>query len=55
MCACWATAPLQCTSATTVAVTPHLQEKRVLEYVALGDFQTAVGFLLASPPDRSTR
>lgn len=32
-----------------------LQEKRVLEYVALGDFQTAVGFLLASPPDRSTR
>lgn len=32
-----------------------LQEKRVLEYVALGDFQTAVGFLLASPPGRSTR
>lgn len=32
-----------------------LQEKRVLEYVALGDFQTAVGFLLASPPDRSQR
>jgi hypothetical protein len=31
------------------------QEKRVLEYVALGDFQTAVGFLLASPPDRTTR
>lgn len=27
----------------------------MLEYVALGDFQTAVGFLLASPPDRSTR
>lgn len=33
----------------------HPQEKRVLEYVALGDFQTAVGFLLASPPDRSQR
>lgn len=33
----------------------ELQEKRVLEYVSLGDFQTAVGFLLASPPDRSTR
>ncbi|KAI3424707.1 hypothetical protein D9Q98_008096 [Chlorella vulgaris] len=32
-----------------------LQEKRVLEYVSLGDYQTAVGFLLASPPDRSTR
>lgn len=32
-----------------------LQEKRVLEYVSLGDFQTAVGFLLASPPDRSQR
>lgn len=27
----------------------------MLEYVALGDFQTAVGFLLASPPDRSQR
>jgi hypothetical protein len=27
----------------------------VLEYVSLGDYQTAVGFLLASPPDRSTR
>lgn len=32
-----------------------LQEKRVLEYVAIGDFQTAVGFLLASNPDRSAR
>ena len=27
----------------------------MLEYVVLGDFQTAVGFLLASPPERSAR
>ena len=27
----------------------------MLEYVALGDYQTAVGFLLASTPDRSAR
>ncbi|KAK2075781.1 hypothetical protein QBZ16_001522 [Prototheca wickerhamii] len=32
-----------------------LQEKRVLEYVALRDPQAAVGFLLASPPERSVR
>ena len=27
----------------------------MIEYVALGDYQTAVGFLLASVPDRSAR
>jgi hypothetical protein len=27
----------------------------VIEYVSLGDFQTAVGFLLASTPERSIR
>lgn len=27
----------------------------MLEYVVLGDYQTAVGFLLASTPDRSAR
>jgi hypothetical protein len=32
-----------------------LQELRVVEYVSLGDFQTAVGFLLASTPERSIR
>ena len=32
-----------------------LQEKRVLEYLSLGDLQGAVGFLLASPPGRSAR
>ncbi|BDA45713.1 probable WD repeat-containing protein 11 at C-terminar half [Coccomyxa sp. Obi] len=32
-----------------------LQERRVIEYVAVGDFQTAVGFLLASTPERSIR
>jgi hypothetical protein len=32
-----------------------VQERRVLEYITLGDNQTAVGFLLASAPDRSTR
>lgn len=32
-----------------------LQERRVIEYVALGDFQTAVGFLLASTPEKSIR
>ncbi|KAK9829709.1 hypothetical protein WJX72_007460 [[Myrmecia] bisecta] len=32
-----------------------LQERRVIEYVVLGDFQTAVGFLLASTPERSAR
>ena len=26
-----------------------------MEYITLGDNQTAVGFLLASAPDRSTR
>lgn len=31
------------------------QEKRVIEYVALGDFATAVGFLLASTPEKSAR
>ena len=33
----------------------ELQEKRVLRYVALIDFQAAVGFLLASPPERTSR
>lgn len=32
-----------------------LQERRVIEYVSLGDFQTAVGFLLASTPEKSIR
>ena len=32
-----------------------MQERRVLEYVTLGDYQTAVGFLLASTPERSSR
>ena len=32
-----------------------LQERRVIEYVAVGDFQTAVGFLLASTPEKSIR
>jgi len=32
-----------------------VQERRVLEYITLGDNQTAVGFLLASAPERSTR
>ena len=32
-----------------------LQERRVIEYVALGDFATAVGFLLASTPEKSAR
>ena len=32
-----------------------VQERRVIEYVSLGDFQTAVGFLLASTPDKSIR
>jgi len=32
-----------------------LQEKRVLEFLSLGDLQAAVGFLLASPPGRSAR
>lgn len=27
----------------------------MIEYVALGDYQTAVGFLLASTPERSAR
>ena len=27
----------------------------MLEYVVLGDFQTAVGFLLASTPEKSAR
>lgn len=33
----------------------YLQERRVIEYVSLGDFQTAVGFLLASTPEKSIR
>jgi len=33
----------------------HMQERRVIEYVALGDFATAVGFLLASTPEKSAR
>ena len=32
-----------------------LQERRMLEYCVLGDFQTAVAFLLASSPERSAR
>jgi len=32
-----------------------MQERRVIEYVALGDFATAVGFLLASTPEKSAR
>lgn len=32
-----------------------LTERRLLEYVVLGDNQTAVAFLLASAPDRSAR
>ena len=27
----------------------------MIEYVSLGDFQTAVGFLLASTPEKSIR
>lgn len=34
---------------------PELQEKRLLEYVSLGDYQTAVGFLLSSAPEASVR
>ncbi|CAD7702710.1 unnamed protein product [Ostreobium quekettii] len=34
---------------------PHLQDHRMLEYVCLGDYPTAVGFLLASAPEASTR
>eukprot|EP00884_Botryococcus_braunii_P018245 jgi/Botrbrau1/5103/Bobra.0128s0014.1 len=33
----------------------ELQERRVIEYVVLGDFTTAVGFLLASTPARTAR
>lgn len=33
----------------------NMQERRVIEYVSLGDFQTAVGFLLASTPEKSIR
>ncbi|KAK9863395.1 hypothetical protein WJX84_011255 [Apatococcus fuscideae] len=32
-----------------------LQEKRMLEYVAMGDHATAVAFLLAATPERSAR
>ena len=31
------------------------QELRVIEYVALGDYETAVGHLLASAPEKSAR
>ena len=34
---------------------PELQEKRLLEYVSLGDYHTAVGFLLSSAPEASVR
>eukprot|EP00210_Caulerpa_lentillifera_P005055 g4828.t1 len=34
---------------------PELQEKRLLEYVSLGDYNTAVGFLLSSAPEASVR
>ncbi|KAK9845313.1 hypothetical protein WJX81_003317 [Elliptochloris bilobata] len=33
----------------------HMQELRVIEYVALGDYETAVGHLLASAPEKSAR
>ncbi|KAL6761163.1 hypothetical protein V8C86DRAFT_2537145 [Haematococcus lacustris] len=33
----------------------EVQERRMIEYVVLGDFQTAVAFLLASSPERSAR
>ncbi|KAA6419923.1 MAG: hypothetical protein FRX49_10113 [Trebouxia sp. A1-2] len=42
----------------TFQLTPcmqRMQERRVIEYVALGDFATAVGFLLASTPEKSAR
>ena len=32
-----------------------VQEKRMLEYVAMGDHATAVAFLLAATPERSAR
>ncbi|GBF90134.1 hypothetical protein Rsub_03267 [Raphidocelis subcapitata] len=32
---------------------PPMQERRVLEYVSLGDAHTAVALLLSSPPERS--
>eukprot|EP00873_Tetraselmis_striata_P044832 jgi/Tetstr1/465096/TSEL_009824.t1 len=32
-----------------------LQERQVLQYVTLGDFEGAVGFLLASTPEQTTR
>ena len=31
------------------------QELRVIEYVVLGDYETAVGHLLASAPEKSAR
>lgn len=31
------------------------QERRMIEYVSLGDYHSAVGFLLASPPEQSAR
>ncbi|KAG2490001.1 hypothetical protein HYH03_011468 [Edaphochlamys debaryana] len=34
---------------------PALQERRLLEYVAIGDLQTAVAFLLAAPPEKTAR
>ncbi|GMH43998.1 hypothetical protein BSKO_11932 [Bryopsis sp. KO-2023] len=34
---------------------PKLQDRRLLEYVCLGDYNTAVGFLLASAPEASIR
>ena len=34
---------------------PCLQDRRVIEYVVLGDYPTAVGFLLASKPERTAR
>ena len=33
----------------------YTQEKRMLEYVAMGDHATAVAFLLAATPERSAR
>ena len=34
---------------------PAFSERRLLEYVVLGDLQTAVAFLLASPPEPTAR
>mmetsp|Transcript_7354 Transcript_7354/g.20760 ORF Transcript_7354/g.20760 Transcript_7354/m.20760 type:complete len:1627 (+) Transcript_7354:108-4988(+) len=43
-----------CGAASTLSA-DSLQAQQVLEYVTLGDFQTAVGFLLASTPEQTSR